>query len=219
MCYVGTDVSNLHFLIRQRERTKGVHHFPTLQFSRRVTAYEPSLIPHDAFVMPDKALADELISSYFKHVAPGFPIIDESLFMAQYNSRDPADPPSLLVLQAIMLVGAHVSKPQPERDGLKAMFFRRAKLLLDARYERDRLFVVQAALLLTWHSDGAEDITANCWHYVGMAARAATGLGMHCDVKPSRLVPHDKRTWRRVWWILVQFDVLTSLSYGRPQSM
>jgi hypothetical protein len=61
LCYVRTDVSNLHFLVRQRERTKGVHHFPTLQFSRRFTTHEPGLIPQDAFVLPDKALVDELI--------------------------------------------------------------------------------------------------------------------------------------------------------------
>lgn len=219
LLYVGTDVSNLHFLVRQRERSRGVYHFPSLQLSRRFTAYEPNLILPDAFVLPDKPLVDELIKAYFELVAPGFPIIDESVFMAQYNSRNPEDPPSLLVLHAMLLVGAHVSKQLPERDALKAMFFRRAKLLFDARHERDRLFVTQAALLLTWHSDGAEDITANCWHYVGIAARTATGLGMHRDVGPSKLVTLDKRTWRRVWWVLVQLDVLISLSYGRPQSM
>ena len=189
--YVGTstEVSNIAFLIRQTgERTEGVHHFPSLQLSRQFTVHEPARIPSAAVELPDRELADELVQAYFEHVAPGFPIIDESVFMGQYRRRDPADPPSLLAFQAILLVGAHVSKPRPERDVLKAAFFRRAKMLFDARHERDRLFVVQAALLLTWHSDGAENVTANTWYWVGVAARTATGLGMHRDVEPSKLV-------------------------------
>lgn len=29
----------------------------------------------------------------------------------------------------------------------------------------------------------------------------------------------DKRTWRMIWWCLVQFDCLVSLFYGRPQAV
>jgi len=93
----------------------------------------------------------------------------------RYMRHNSADLPSLLVLQAVFLVGAHVSKERPERDTLKAMFFRRAKMLFEARVEWNRDYMVQAALLLTWHSDGVEDIAANAWYWVGTAARIATG--------------------------------------------
>lgn len=139
--------------------------------------------------------------------------------MGQYRRRDPQNPPSLLVLQAALLVGAHVSQARHDRDELKAMFFRRAKMLFDARFEWNRDIVVQAALLLTWHSEGVEDVGANSYHWVGVAVRTALGLGMHRDCGPSTLKSQYKRIWRRLWWILLQFDVMVALSYGRPQAI
>ena len=118
------------------------------------------------------------------------------------------------------MVGAHVSRGKVERDALKEIFFRRTKYLFDNRIERNRDILVQAALLLTWHSDSADDdVAADAHFWVGAAARIATGLGMHRNPVSSSFVTRDRRMWRRVWFILVQFDVLISLSYGRPQAM
>ena len=219
--YVGKDVSNINFLVRQREggENETVYHFPSDEIARQHITHEPERMPREAFILPDTALADELVEEYFTHINPGCPIVDEDIFMGQYRGRNPADPPSLLLLQCILLIGAHISRERPDRDILKATFFRRAKMLFDARLEKNRDVVVQAALLLTWHSDGAEDIGANAWYWVGIAARIAMGLGMHRDAGSSNLIHHDMRTWRRTWWILVQFDVTISLFYGRPQAM
>ncbi|KAF8850792.1 hypothetical protein BDZ45DRAFT_808874 [Acephala macrosclerotiorum] len=219
--YVGKDVSNINFLVRQRDggENETAHHFPSDEIARQYITHEPDRMPREATFLPDQALADEFVEAYFTHINPGCPIVDEDIFMGQYRGRNPADPPSLLVLQAILLVGAHVLRERPDREVLKATFFRRAKMLFDARLEKNRDVVVQAALLLTWHSDGAEDIGANACHWVGIAARIAMGLGMHRDAGSSTLIHHDMRTWRRTWWILVQFDVTVSLSYGRPQAI
>lgn len=175
--YVGKDVSNISFLVRQRleGQNQRVYHFPSEEIARKYMRHESDRVLQEAFVLPDKALADELITAYFTYVNPGCPILNEDTFMAQYGGQNPADPPSLLILQAVLLVGAHVSKDRPERDTLKAAFFRRAKMLFDARVEWNRDFMVQAALLLTWYSDGVEDVTANAWFWVGTAARIATG--------------------------------------------
>ncbi|KKZ60084.1 transcriptional regulatory protein AMDR [[Emmonsia] crescens] len=220
--YVGQDVSNINFLFRQQhsDQNDQVYHFPANEISKHCIKNRLEHIPREAFVLPEQQLADELVEAYFTHVNPGCPIIDEDVFMAQYKGRDPSDPPSLLILQAILLVGAHVSRPRPLRDSLKASFFRRAKILFDARVERNRDILVQAALLLTWYSDPVDDdVSANSHYWVGVAARIATGLGMHRNAGSSRMVSADKRMWRRVWWILVQFDVMVSLLYGRPQAV
>lgn len=52
-----------------------------------------------------------------------------------------------------------------------------------------------------------------------LLANPYVGLGMHRDTGPSTLSSVDKRRWRRTWWIVVQYDVMVSLSYGRPQAM
>jgi transcriptional regulatory protein AMDR len=88
-------------------------------------------------------------------------------------------PPSILLLQAIILVGAHVSLENPQRDSLKSAFYIRAKILFNARFEKNRDTVVQAALLLTWYYDGLEEPGTNPWFWVGIVARTAIGLGMH----------------------------------------
>lgn len=220
--YVGKDVSNINFLVRQREgeESEPVYHVSSDEIASRFNPHQGERIPREAFILPDHALSGKLIEAYFTHINSWCPVVDEETFMGQYRRKDPADPPSLLLLQAILLVGAHVSQERPDRDTLKATFFRRAKMLFDGRLEKNRDFVVQAALLLTWHSDGAEDVGANAWHWVGIAARTATGLGMHREVGTVSFVTHpDGHTWRRIWWILVQFDITVALSYGRPQAM
>jgi transcriptional regulatory protein AMDR len=219
--YVGHDVSNISFLIRQQRGKDGdEYHFAGNDIPKRHLKTGHDELFKDALSLPEQSLADELVEAFFTHVNPGYPIVDEDMFMTQYRNRDPADPPPIIILQAILLVGAHVSRPKAERDALKVAFFRRCKWLFDARIERNRDILVQVALLLTWHSDSTDDdVSANAYYWVGVAARLATGIGMHRNPVSSSFSAEDRRTWRRVWWILVQFDVMVSLSYGRPQAM
>lgn len=219
--YVGHEHSNMSFLIRQqRDQDDDVFHFASNEIPRRQMKTGHDQLLMDALTLPEPALADELVHAYFTYVNPGYPIVDEDLFMTQYRNRNPADPPPILLLQAILLVGAHVTRAKAERDALKEIFFRRTKYLFDNRIERNRDILVQVALLLTWHSDSADDdVAADAHFWVGVAARIATGLGMHRNPVSSRFVTRDRRMWRRVWYIIVQFDVLVSLSYGRPQAM
>lgn len=219
--YVGHELSNMSFLIRQQRDTgDDVYHFAGNEIPRRQLRTGHDQLLMDALTLPETALADELVQAYFAQVNAGYPIVEEDLFMAQYRNRDPADAPPILLLQTILLVGAHVTRPKDERDALKEIFFRRAKWLFDNRIERNRDILVQAALLLTWHSDVADDdVSANAHYWIGTAARIATGLGMHRNPVCSMFVPRDRRMWRRLWYILVQFDVMVSLSYGRPQAM
>lgn len=219
--YVGHDVSNMSFLIRQqRDKDDDVYHFAANEIPRRQLRTGQDQLLMDAMTLPEQPLADELVEAYFQHVNPGYPIVDEDLFLAQYRNRDPNDPPPILLLQAILLVGAHVARPKAERDALKEVFFRRTKYLFDSRMERNRDIVMQAALLLTWHSDSTDDdVLANAYHWVGVAARIATGLGMHRNPVSSRFSPRDRRMWRRLWYITLQFDVMVSISHGRPQAM
>lgn len=170
--------------------------------------------------MPPKRLADQLVEAYFRHINRGFPIVDEKEFMHSYNNQDSAPRLSLMLLNAVFLVGAHVLSPaKDDVRSLRGMFFRRTKMLFDSRQDEHREDYLQTALLLTWHCDSLEDVVANSWHWVGVAARTALGMGMHRDVRSSNLNALDKSQWVRWWWLLFQFDVVVSASYGRPQAM
>lgn len=223
LTYVGSELSNLNYLARQKSADRSISHYScsnsyaprVLRESKRVPT--PNLIPKDAFVLPPRHVSDVLIAAYFQHVHHWLPIIDRENFLTAYETS--GQTPPLLLVQAVCLAGSHVQTSFDNTQDLKVAFFRRTKALFDGRYEEDRMHMVQAALLMTWFSDGGDDVCANAWWWIGVASRVAIGLGMHRDVEPSKMPEGDKRTWRRIWWCLVQFDLLVSLCYGRPQNM
>lgn len=225
--FIGTEFSNLHYLVRQRSTRPDQR---VLHFGSHPLAPKVPSVPAEILELPPKALADELVKAYFGHVNRGLPIIDEEDFMKVYDGcestghfptcRPQCRPVSLLLLNAIFLVGARVLESEREEvKSLRPTFFRRTKTLFDSRFEQHREVYLQTSLLLTWQCDDLEDIVSNTFFWVGVATRTAFGMGMHRDASPSSLNPMDKRLWVRLWWILFQFDVLVSASYGRPQAM
>ncbi|CAJ0553126.1 Ff.00g116380.m01.CDS01 [Fusarium sp. VM40] len=222
-CFIGNDLSNCHYLVRQKSPntgSNGTYHLGTRQFHHKDTSYDLHRVVPDILELPDKKLADTLVQTYFDHINCCWPIIDEEWFMAQYEHKDPQGPPPLALLNAVCLVGAHVlASHRPGMKSLQSMFFHRAKTLVECRHEQDRVVYVQVALLLTWYSDGLEEIVANAWHWIGFATRTAIALGMHRDVTNSNMQPVYKRTYTRLWWVLFQFDTIASASSGRPQVM
>ena len=224
MCFVGSEMSNFNYLVRQSSLhpgDDGVFHFGNRQFHPKYTGHDLHHIPPDSLKRTDPEVEQKLLRAYFDHVNRGWPIVDEECFMVQYTGKDPRYPLSLPLLNAILLVGAHVLAPEDRstNKSLQAAFFRRAKTLIDCRQDQDRTVYVQVALLMTWYSDGLEEIVANGWHWIGVATRTALGLGMDRDVTRSRMNPVAKRTWARLWWVLFQFDTMVSASYGRPQAL
>jgi transcriptional regulatory protein AMDR len=222
-CFIGTEVSNFNYLVRQSSFQPGydsVFHFGNRQFARKFTAHDLQHVPPEALERTSREMETRLLRAYFENVNTGWPIVDEECFMAQYERKTARCQLPLPLLNAILVVGAHVVAAY---DGsvreLQPTFFHRAKLLVDYRFEQDRTMYVQVALLLTWYSDGLEEIVANAWHWIGIATRTALGCGMHRDVSGSSMTPIAKRTWARLFWVLFQFDTMVSLSYGRPQAM
>jgi transcriptional regulatory protein AMDR len=165
IAYIGTSASNLAHLV-QGELTAHGNHDPSLHFPfpsiRPPMPWKPhreqplvrwySKMADNASALPTKEVRDDLVESFFEKIHPGFPIVDEVQFRAHY--ADPENPPPLLLLQSILLAGAHVSqhpKVAASRILVKMALFRRAKALFDMHFENDRMHLVQSALLFTWH--------------------------------------------------------------------
>ena len=161
--------SNLTLLVQDRHGTNDVVHYPLPDSTRGAHARISELdeleirILHErgAFLLPPRQLCDELVEDFFTHIAPVVPVINRSQFMRRY--RDPNNPPSLLLLQAILLAGSRVcSNPQlMDANGSTTpaamTFYKRAKALYDANYEDDRVTIVQALILMGWHWEGPEE--------------------------------------------------------------
>lgn len=116
-----------------------------------------------AFLLPPRALCDELVEAYFRWVAPVVPVINRSRFMRRY--RDPKNPPSLLLLQSVLLAGSRVCDNPQLKDASGSTtpaamtFYKRAKALYDANYEDDRVTIVQSLVLMGWYWEGPEGMS------------------------------------------------------------
>jgi hypothetical protein len=227
VAYLG-ESSNLSLLVHDRYGASDVVHYPLPENVRGAKARVNELdnmeidILHQrgAFLLPPRALCDELVDAFFKWVAPVVPVINRNRFMRQY--RDPKNPPSLLLLQSILLAGSRVCTNPQLMDSSGSTtpaamtFYKRAKALFDANYEDDRVTIVQALLLLAWYWEGPEDVTKNVFYWTRVAIVVAQGSGMHRSVEGSTLSRSDKRLWKRIWWTLFSRDRSVAVALGRP---
>ena len=227
VAYLG-ESSNLTLLVHDRHGTADVVHYPLPENVRgsraRLTELDnveiDILHQRGAFLLPPRALCDELVDSYFKWVAPIVPVINRTRFMKQY--QDAKNPPSLLLLQAILLAGSRVcTNPQlmdvnGSTTPAALTFYKRAKALYDANYEDDRVTIVQALVLMGWYWEGPEDVTKNVFYWSRVATVVAQGSGMHRSVEGSQLSISDKRLWKRIWWTLFTRDRSVAVALGRP---
>lgn len=113
-----------------------------------------------ALEIPPQDVQDELIDAFFSWVAPVLPVVNQKVFLSMY--KDPLNPPSLLLLQAIFLAGSRVvGENNRENQSSSAahssmIYLQRAKALYDAEFEKDRITVVQSLLLMSWYWQGTE---------------------------------------------------------------
>lgn len=228
--YVGDSTANLHQLVTSESPERHLHfpfpsskpHLPWKPDSAQAGpgSYLTAAISQDLSSFPARPVRDALVQTYFDDIHPGLPIIDEEEFRRQY--QDPADPPPLLVFHAVLLAASRVNNHPmvaSARPTVTATLFRRTKSLFDMRYENDRVFLVQAALLMAWHVEDSDTISNNAYYWVGQATRIALGLGMHRDLsnRSRSIMPApDRRTYRKIWWAVLQAETYTALEYGRP---
>ena len=167
VAYLG-ESSNLSLLVHDKHGATDVVHYPLPENVRGAKSKLNELdnveinILHTrgAFLLPPRALCDELVEAFFTWVSPVVPVINRSRFMRRY--RDSKNPPSLLLLQAILLAGSRVCKNAQLMDSngsttpAAMTFYKRAKALFDANYEDDRVTIVQATILMGWYWEGPE---------------------------------------------------------------
>ena len=167
VAYLG-ESSNLSLLVHDRHGNTDVVHYPLPESVKgpkaRLTELDDVEIDilhqRGAFLLPPRALCDELVEAYFRWVAPVVPVINRSRFMRRY--KDSENPPSLLLLQAILLAGSRVcSNPQlmdvnGSTTPAAMTFYKRAKALYDSSYEDDRVAIVQALVLMGWYWESPE---------------------------------------------------------------
>lgn len=169
----------------------------------------------DVSSFPAREVRDALVAAYFEHVHPFHPVISMPEFMEQYRSPD--KPPPLLLLQAVLMAGAHACTHHlvaNARHAVKTTLFRRASMLFHIRHETDRSQLMQAAILFTRHVGDGDTVTGGPWYWSGIAVRIGSGLGMH-RYSPT-LPAKETAQYRRIWWSAFVCEVFSALENGRP---
>ena len=179
--YLGESIS-LFGVVQHGQKGKDAVHYPLPDTVRGAKAQltEQNNIEIDilhqrrAFLLPSRALCDEIVESFFTWVAFVVPLINRSQFMRRYQDNE--NPPSLLLLQTILLAGSRVcTHPQlMDANGSTASaarkFYKRAKALYDADCEDDRVTIVQALVLMGWGGEDPEGKLDTVRHPVKSAA-------------------------------------------------
>ncbi|KAL4726580.1 hypothetical protein ACLX1H_005467 [Fusarium chlamydosporum] len=164
---------------------------------------------------PAQEVRDALVIAYFDHIHPFLPIVSKPEFLARY--RTPDNPPPLLLFQSVLMAGAHAcSHPlvANDRHAVQNILFRRASMLYHMRHESDRMHLLQAAALFTWHIGDGDTVAGGPWYWAGIAVRIGTGLGAHR--RSLQLPAAEMAQYRRCWWSAFFCEVFSALETGRP---
>ncbi|KAF5019427.1 hypothetical protein F66182_8556 [Fusarium sp. NRRL 66182] len=164
---------------------------------------------------PAQKVRDALVTAYFDHIHPFLPIVSKPEFIARYHTPD--NPPPLLLFQSVLMAGAHAcSHPlvANDRHAVQNILFRRASMLYHMRHESDRMHLLQAAVLFTWHIGDGDTVAGGPWYWSGIAVRIGCGAGAHRN--SSQLPAIEMAQYRRCWWSAFVCEVFSALETGRP---
>jgi hypothetical protein len=89
------------------------------------------------------------------------------------------------------------------------------QLLHDFEWETDRVVLIQATLLHAWWYVSTSD-QRDPWYWLGITITLAKGMGFnHHESYEAKDAP-TRRLWRRLWWIIVYRDRLTTILTRKP---
>ncbi|PLN80281.1 fungal-specific transcription factor domain-domain-containing protein [Aspergillus taichungensis] len=178
------------------------------------------------FDLPAFEIQQELVKTYFHYVHPFFPVVQISSFLQAFESQEQKGA-SLHLLWSVFLAAANFADTTTvqsagfeSRKTMKRSMFLRAKALYDAEYERSKITLIQAVLLMGfWYADTEDRIGP--WHWNGVAISLCQSIGLHRQpdasfngVQYGSSVNRD--LWMNLWWSCFFREAWLSVGMGRP---
>ncbi|KAK9427082.1 fungal-specific transcription factor domain-containing protein [Lipomyces doorenjongii] len=171
------------------------------------------------FIKPPPEVVHQLFAAYFQTVHNVYPILNRNDFMEQYKSNHI---PWLLFHSILFAASSYCRISLLCSDGLhttrreaRMNFYRRAKSLFDLSYEKNKIVLIQSALLLSFWG-GSPDDYWNSISWINMAVNIAESLGMHRSTSTLDIAVDERALWRRIWWCLVARDSFCASLQGKP---
>jgi hypothetical protein len=189
------------------------------------------------YCLPPRELADYLMDNYWRRVHCLFPIIHKPSFQSAYcqlwgvkdkNNSTFSDlniglgssrcPTAVFycALNAMMALGCNFTNlPYSQRQVLSDTLSKRSlSILLVNILDNGSLGLVQSLLIVAQYLQST-DLPNRCWNVVGLALRAAQGLGLYID-SPREETILEAEVRRRTWHGCLMLDVfvISILHFG-----
>ncbi|KAJ9638511.1 hypothetical protein H2204_004281 [Knufia peltigerae] len=224
--YLG-DTNVLAFVLDICQQPRPSHYMVPVGSNRTLSPEETTFLEAGgSFSLPDEGVCEKLTDAYFNHIHPNLPIMDAGRFLGQLSSEGVQGFSPLLLWSMFFAASSYVDDDvvikagYPSRKAMKRGFFKRAKMLYDVDYERDKTIIIQStALLSNWFVD-SEDRTG-CWHWIGIAISLGHSIGLHRSLQQSSHMATDESDtqqslWRSLWWSIYFREAWISYGMGRP---
>lgn len=166
--------------------------------------------------LPNEETCWMYIDSFFNNLNTQYPIINKKIFYRDY--KDLMNPPSLLLLNSVLFLGAwhFIGSPEQKEESLQIaeVFFKRAKLLYDYGIEIKPIPLVQSLMCFVFHWDNMSSMSKNDFYWTKMAITVAYQYGFHEVTNSGDL--YERRMRLQLWWMLVVKDRISSLGFSKP---
>ncbi|KAF5659180.1 hypothetical protein FHETE_9529 [Fusarium heterosporum] len=186
--------------------------------------------------LPDRNVADRLISRYFASMSPSQHIVHRPSFTRQYAKfwQDPSEPSLHWIAQLFMMLSLGVffnnfinsselesDSPLPAQDRIRHYKACAGWALVWGKYTQPSAATLPAFLLyVESHFLFNRAAQMNCYVLSGVCIRLMLKMGLHRD--PSKLAnisPFEGEMRRRMWNMAIQVELLVSFHMGLPSML
>ncbi|KAL4934205.1 fungal specific transcription factor domain-containing protein [Aspergillus undulatus] len=218
----GNEISRSKKYTDQESEIAWVQHINREQHRIKTPRIEDSvtLMNLELRLLPHKSQAAHLLDVFLESVEPSFPLINQSLFIPQFDHVFTHSEPKpsrqwLAVLYLILATGSkycQLAEPASGKDADDHVFLSRAIASSKSRglaTGYTDLQQVQIGLLLAIYYLAAGQVNRS-WQIIGRAALSATSMGLNLCVVGDQIDPMSKEMGTRIWWSIFCLEHLLS---------
>ncbi|KAF5388699.1 hypothetical protein D9757_004824 [Collybiopsis confluens] len=182
--------------------------------------------------LPKPAVARRHYQNYFRYATWQYDAISEidfrqTIFQPIYEPHaddhsfeDPLSSHKLAILFLIFALGALLDFDGQAHSPEAKWYYQlgRAALSLESVLDSPAMSTIQALILLSYYML-LDDIHDPRWSMMGLTTKLSQTAGLHIDGTHWNLSPEETHRRRCLFWEIYSYDLLQSLTYGRPPHM
>ncbi|KAJ7617304.1 fungal-specific transcription factor domain-containing protein [Roridomyces roridus] len=218
--------SSVHFV---RSALKGMNGSNVINAVQRpefwmTPPWEKLVLAPPRLFFPDDDLLHTLVQIYFAQVNPIFCILHSRTFQESIaDGLHFRDHEFGKVVLAVCAIGSRYSDdPRVLLEGVNSerscgwKWFRQFRILQMPVSPKPSLHELQLIALSIMYLSGCTQ-SEECWILAGLGVRLAQSSGAHLRAEYTQMDPLHRELYKRVFWMLVVLDILTSSFKGRPR--